>query len=154
MKSSKISNCKITKPGTVAFQDSFPDKVVFFIIMKNVSLFGDVQHLKIKKQTKNNRMYRVLSVPLAFHVSDQLDQSGYHLLISTPIYWHSCSLWTFSHTLQLERPSWWIFHFQNFWNLCFFLAKTWRRSGEEGLCSSLMPAHESKSQWLCSQLSD
>ena len=31
----------------------------------------------------------VSSVPPTFHISDRLDQCGYPLLISTPVYWHS-----------------------------------------------------------------
>ena len=69
----------------------------------------------------------VLSVPLAFHVSDQLDQYGYCLLISTAIYWHSRSHPTFCHSLQLEQLKWWIFHLQIFWNIHFFSAEIWRR---------------------------
>ena len=63
-----------------------------------------------------------------------------HLRSTRPIglmFTNCRSSWTFHHSLQLERQSWWIFHFQNFQKMPF-LAKTWRRSRQEWLCSNLM----------------
>ena len=58
---------------------------------------------------------RVSSVSPAFHVSDRLDQSSYHLLIPTPICWHSRSRQTFHHGLQLKQP----FTFQTYRTFTF-----------------------------------
>ena len=47
-----------------------------------------------------------LRVPAGFHVSKQLDQTGYHLpMISTPIFCRCCSRRTFCHGLQLKQPT-------------------------------------------------
>ena len=59
----------------------------------STSLFGVMQQFKNKKHAHING---VLSSPLAFHASNQLDQSSYCLLILSPIYWHSHSYQNFT----------------------------------------------------------
>ena len=165
----EIKNCKIMEPCANAFQASFPHKlslsaqlifflykVASFIILKSmwiVIVWSCAAAKRQETKQKNACTNKVFNVPLAFQVTDWLDQSGYHLLIPTPIHWHACSCQTFCHSLQLEWPSLWIFHFQNFRNICIFLAETCK-SGEEWLQSSLMPAHERDSKWQCSQISN
>ena len=76
----------------------------FFIIFEN----------RMYKQMEFRVLHRLFTSPTTW-----LDQSGYHLLIPTLIYWHNCSRRTFHHALQLEWPTWWIFHFQNIWTFAF-----------------------------------
>ena len=70
------------------FQLNWSFRKVTFIILKSMSLFAQ-QFIIFEKHTRTNKQ-TVSSVPLAFQVSDRLDQSGYHLPIPTPIYWHGC----------------------------------------------------------------
>ena len=153
----KTSNWNIMKSSADEFQALFshklslPVQMVFFlckvasfIIFRRLSPFGVAQKLK-----------KIIVINL-IHVQSFECTSGYsHLqptrLIQLPftnnIHSHLLALLQSNilPRLQLKRPSWWIFHFQN---VHFFLRETWHRSRVG------MPASESNSLYLCSQLRD
>ena len=104
----KIKNCSITKqhtPGFFISSHTFISSSTSFIKWPP-SYWRVAEPFIISlflKTTPTNKQSS--SVPAAFHISNQLDQSGYCLLISTSIYWHSCSHQTFRHGLQLKWPT-------------------------------------------------
>ena len=108
-------NCNITKQCANAFllhlltnfhlqlSTDLP-KSTFFIILKIMSLSGFVHQKPNKPNTQVTNKQWVLSVPPASHL--WLDQTSYHLLISTRIYWHSRSHWTFCDGWQFKWKTW------------------------------------------------
>ena len=113
MYATKIKNCNITKPGAGAFQaplspHTFTPSSTGLLVQWPSSYWKVCRCLGLCSSFcffQTTHIKGVSRVPP--------DQSGYHLLIPTPIYWHSRCHQFFYHGFQLEWPIRRIFHFQN-----------------------------------------